>query len=482
MSPSLSRSIRSLLVIWISSLANAALAATISVTTTVDNDTTDGFCSLREAILAANADLAHADCPAGSGADRIAFTVATPATITLAADLPIVTESLAIRGQGIDLLTVSGDDQFEPFVVDGPVDQGAWLVLEDLTVRYGLAHNAVPNPIGGALRVAPGDGAWLSRVLVTDNESDNGGGGIAVDSDIDEQARLVLRHSTVANNSAGGATGGGGILVLDGSLVEIFDSAVAFNAADHANGIRGGILVQRGTVRIERSTITTNFANSSGGGLAVSAAGGDALATIVDSTLVLNQANADGAGGGQGGGIYGLVAVGDTSTVEIENSIVALNLAAGGTAASDIEFPATLLFTSGGTNLIGENGGATQIPAGSPNADDDFVGTFAAPIDPLLLPFEADPGETIHHRPQVTAASPVIDHGHCPGRLADQRGRGDDSTGQRIVDHGTVANHALSDGCDIGAIERGGAIGSNPELFHDGFELGHSLLWTAESP
>ena len=54
-------------------------AATITVTSSADNTTADGFCTLREAIVAVNASAASADCPAtGSGwgtNDTIAFSI-----------------------------------------------------------------------------------------------------------------------------------------------------------------------------------------------------------------------------------------------------------------------------------------------------------------------------------------------------------------------------------------------------------------------
>src|SRR5512138_3483614 len=46
-------------------------AATISVNTTTDELNSDGDCSLREAIIAANTDAAVDACPAGNGADEI---------------------------------------------------------------------------------------------------------------------------------------------------------------------------------------------------------------------------------------------------------------------------------------------------------------------------------------------------------------------------------------------------------------------------
>ena len=119
----------------------------------------------------------------------------------------------------------------------------------------------------------------------------------------------------------------------------------------------------------------------------------------------------------------------------------------------------------------------------SPNSLGDFVGTDAAPIDPLLLPLEYNADAfTASHRPVLDASSPVIDHGFCPGSGGDQLGRGSAATHLRIVPHPTVPDAPASDGCDIGSFERGAVPDVAPELFADGFELGHTLLWSAEAP
>src|SRR5262245_34500220 len=57
--------------------ATPAAAATITVTTTSDGAATDGNCTLREAVLAANSDAARDACPAGSGADTIVLSAGT---------------------------------------------------------------------------------------------------------------------------------------------------------------------------------------------------------------------------------------------------------------------------------------------------------------------------------------------------------------------------------------------------------------------
>ena len=51
--------------------ASPSAGAVITVTTTADELNTDGDCSLREAVQAANGDIAMDGCPAGNGADTI---------------------------------------------------------------------------------------------------------------------------------------------------------------------------------------------------------------------------------------------------------------------------------------------------------------------------------------------------------------------------------------------------------------------------
>src|SRR5689334_21481388 len=56
-------------------------AAGIVVNTTTDGVASDGFCSLTEAINSANSDASTSECPAGSGADTITFSVTGPITV-----------------------------------------------------------------------------------------------------------------------------------------------------------------------------------------------------------------------------------------------------------------------------------------------------------------------------------------------------------------------------------------------------------------
>ena len=71
-----------------------ARAATITVSVTADDNTVNGNCTLREAIIASNTDTAVDACPAGNGADTIS--------------LPAGNYVLTLGGMGEDF-AVAGD-------------------------------------------------------------------------------------------------------------------------------------------------------------------------------------------------------------------------------------------------------------------------------------------------------------------------------------------------------------------------------------
>ena len=138
-----------------------------------------------------------------------------------------------------------------------------------------------------------------------------------------------------------------------------------------------------------------------------------------------------------------------------------------------------------------DSGGALAAPAEDPApAAVDAVaapcgsvaaGTSGSPIDPLLEPLTLNGGQIPTHRPISDPATPVVDKGFCTGSGADQRGFGDAVAHVRIVDT-AAPNGPGSDGCDIGAYERGGAAQAAPLLFADDFESGYDLYWDAAMP
>ena len=122
---------------------SSAHAATITVNTTADELLTDGNCSLREAIQAANTDTAIDTCAKGSGADLIVvpagsydFSAALAGSEDngLQGDLDIKTP-MTILGAGAVATTVDAEslDRVFDVVADVPV------TIAGLTIRGGKA-------------------------------------------------------------------------------------------------------------------------------------------------------------------------------------------------------------------------------------------------------------------------------------------------------------------------------------------------------
>ena len=474
------RHLRPGLVALLAMLATAAAlpAATITVDTTVDDDLGDGECALREAILAANTDLPHNDCPAGSGPDRIVFTLAKGETIALASALPTITDTLLVRGPGADLLTIDGVDLY-PILSFDPPTLGRWLGVEEVTLTRGLAG------VGGGASIATGQNGRFLRVVFFANRASIGGGGLYIDGDDTASSRFELSECWFRENESLGSQGGGGVVATEAGLeVRVDRTTFSGNRASGANGSGGGCKVNRANVRIERSTFSANEATDYGGAIALFASGSAASLALLDVTITANRANSDSDADGGGGGIAALVDVAQTATLELANSILAANLGAGASPSPDLYLLAgsPLTLTSSGFNLIGSHEGAeSYFAAGTPNSDGDYVGTAAVPIAPQLLALADNGGFAPDHRPAIVAGTPVIDKGFCTGSAADQRGYGDAVNHQRIVDT-AFANGPGSDGCDIGAHERGGDPGADPAIFSDGFEWAHTLDWSTEVP
>ena len=181
-----------------------AYAAGITVNTNADELTTNGFCSLREAISNANSNVdIYPDCATGSGADTITF--AGNYTITLAGvQLPTVTTEIIINGNGAGNTIIQANASpntatYRIFYVTGS------LTLNNLTLRHGRCN-------GGC------NLGFLS----------NAGGAVYNDGGI-----LTVTNSNISSNNA---ESGGAILNWGGTL-SVTNSSFSFN-----NALSGGAL------------------------------------------------------------------------------------------------------------------------------------------------------------------------------------------------------------------------------------------------
>ena len=285
--------------------------------------TLSSSCTLTDAIIAANHDRPEGGCPAGRGADIITLTQ----DIRLGDELPAITSSITIEGEGY---AISGAYRWRIFYNDG----GA-LTIKDLTMTDGyvegdLIRNAddtlkatADQPFGGAIV------NWQGTLsIVNSNFSDNlaeyGGGAIAnggelniVNSSfsdnlveysggaIDNWGELSVSGSYFSGNSAewGGAIhnweelsisdsifsdnlAGWGGAIHNYNELSISDSAFSHNSAD-----TGGAINNWGNLSIINSTFSDNSADGLGGTIANLVG----KLSIVSSTFSGNSADDGGA-------------------------------------------------------------------------------------------------------------------------------------------------------------------------------------------
>lgn len=326
--------------------ARAAVFIPTKLTDSADG-ACDSDCSLREAVLAANA------------ADGTDFIV-----------LGAGTYSLSLAGAGEDLGATGDLDVADSLAIVGR--DAAGTVID-------------ANQIDRAFDVQAAVNLELVSLTVTGGHVvDGNGGGIRVAGELD------LTRAVVSLNRAELGQGGGIAALGGASVLNIDQSSILANRSTD----QGGGIYLEGTIHMVNSTVWSNFASLIGGGGLYAAE--DALGTVSNSTFYQNSV-----GTGSGGGVYVVnqpfIAV---EYVTFENTIIA-GSTAGAATAKDC-FGSAL---SAGHNLLGEGSDCLDF-GGHPG---DLEGTVAAPLDPKLLPFEATGGPTPVLRPDT--GSPAIDHG-----------------------------------------------------------------------
>lgn len=301
--------------VTVGNLNDVVNGATTSIAALIASPGADGI-SLREAILAANADTA---------ADTIDFAPSVTGVIELttvghAGELAI-TSSLTINGPGAGTLAISAShgadgvpntgDGFRIFNISG----GGLLnvTLAGLTITGGDA--AGPGQTGAGGGIFNVENLTLDRVVLTANAAKRDGGG--------------LIHAT------------GALTVIDSQI------------SDNFGRDGGGLAIGSGTATIERSTITNN-AGVSGGGVYKS---GGAVLSILDSTLRDNTATGAGTTG-NGGGVHSVGAVSiDRSTINGNRTTGADSEGGGVFATGDVTLTATTVDGNSTTGFNAQGGG-----------------------------------------------------------------------------------------------------------------------------
>ncbi len=347
---------------------SAASAAVYLPTKTAD--TADGACnadcSLREAVLAANAKPGDDVILLRPGVYLLSL--AGNEDLGAAGDLD-VQDDLVILGLGAGAAStiVDGNGIDRIFQIPG----GISLEIRDLTLRNGRAPGA-----GGAI---------LNAGELT-----------------------ILRSVLSGNSSVVGAAGAGfgGAILTDGnnSFLQVADSTLAANTAQGG----GGAIALGGEASLDNVTISGNRSVADhGGGLYVFS---DALATVNNATITSNTAAL------KGGGVFAELSAFIGFPPRIINSIIA-----GNTASSQPDCSGDV---DSGYDLIGDGTGCLGPSA----AKHDIVGTAASPINALVSPLAQNGGPTPTRA--LAAGSPALNAGNpaVPGSggdactATDQRG------------------------------------------------------------
>jgi CSLREA domain-containing protein len=269
--------------------ATPVSAAVIMVNSAIDVvDDSDGFCTLREAILAANSGsssgAAPGECPAGTGTDTIIVPGGIYTLNPALGQLPPVTQELTIIGDGATTTIIQASDcnpvtdvtcthEHRVFSVNVSGD----LTLEKLTIRNGNKTGTTDNFGGGAVNYGK---LHLVNSIVSGNRATYGAGV----NNYWPTAATTITGSRITGNHA--LDHGGGVYGY--SALEIINCAISGNFADRGAGI---FITSNSVLALVGSIVTDNHAVTDAGGIF-----NNGILTVQDSSLGRNTA-------GLGGGI-----------------------------------------------------------------------------------------------------------------------------------------------------------------------------------
>lgn len=276
-------------------VAREACATEIVVDTTSDENNSDGDCSLREAIRAANLNVVRDGCPAGSAVatDHIvlqdgatyALTVSGTDNGALLGDLDVVNGSattdllLDVAGGGRATIVQSADPADR--ILD--VTSGAGVTVEGIRFSGGRAPT---GSSGGALAIGKGATVTLRRCAFDGNAAPIDGGAIVHDG-----ASLAIEDTTFDGNVAGAS---GGALAARGSAATTV-SGTRFSD-DVATTGNGGAIASSGPLEVDASVFQRNRAATDGGAVASAATQAGAV-TLAGSCFAGNEDGVHAGGG-----------------------------------------------------------------------------------------------------------------------------------------------------------------------------------------
>ncbi|WP_298864725.1 peptidylprolyl isomerase [uncultured Gimesia sp.] len=356
----------------------------ILVTLLTDQIKADQKVTLREAIIAANSNMAFDAAPAGNGPDTIMFDPALDFSNPLQLLTEItITDSLTVIAptspEGDPLLTIDLNQDSRHFSINDGLANTLQVSLQNLKLVNGqvsenggsifnsehlvianseLLNNQSTSGLGGAIyntgtltilnsliqnnrsllssggAIASVSGSVsLDQTIVDDNDSEGFGGGI-----YGMNADISLMNSIVSNNSS--FIGGGGGIYQNAGLLTVTNSSLISNTVGSASE-GGGIHAIDTTSTITGSTFHNNQSSGSGGGLhqlegtlsvrnstfsenSALFGNGAGLHTAADTVSIVNSTISGNSSAQNGGGIHFADVLNFTSGI-INNSTIANN-------------------------------------------------------------------------------------------------------------------------------------------------------------
>ncbi|MEM8494509.1 MAG: choice-of-anchor Q domain-containing protein, partial [Planctomycetota bacterium] len=309
------------------------LLTTFVVDSLEDNTNADGMVTLREAIQAAEMDLAVGDAVAGSGADTITFAPGLQGTINLST------------------------------VGDSSSGDSAFSISTQITIDGSNGGTGITLDAGGNKRhfLVTGAGNLTLDTLTLERGSAESGGAI------NNAGTLSISSSTLFNNTAGVTFSGiGGAINNDGGSIVVDNSTFSGNTAvtqpgNVGAGAGGAIYNSNGDFRATSTTFTGNTA-SRGGALFTSVFGQVRTVSLENSIL----ANSSGDDLENFGG-----------TVDARYSLIESGLGPGASGVNGVNV-GNIFGLDPGLEFLGNTGGPTQTHRLAPNSPAVNAGDPAA--------------------------------------------------------------------------------------------------------
>lgn len=243
----------------------------------------NGLCSLRAAIMEANANADYTEVILGAG-DYVTTLTSGPTDESFG-DLDI-NQSTRISGAGADATFISNGIAGERVMELSQGANVAWGRIENLTLRDG--HTSAE---GGGLYIASEAIVELKNIEVADNRASNGGG-IWIES---MTKSLVLADSSIINNTATDSCGGLHVGSTDNDVIQNITFYGNTAVAGNGGAVCFSPYAAQPSHRIpflNFVTIAQNSAGTSGGG--IMSYNADRI-WLTNSIVVGNSAGASGA-------------------------------------------------------------------------------------------------------------------------------------------------------------------------------------------